>query len=447
MAVDGIDGSIKIGAEIDVKALQASMKKLDRINSNGTQMATNAFIATGASVAALGGIIARSGVKFNAEMEQYSASFETMLGSAEKADKMLSNLKEFAKNTPFEMGDLAGSTKMLLAFGVAEEDVMGTMQMLGDISQGNGEAFERLSRTFGQVSSAGKLTAEDLNSMIDSGFNPLQIISEKTGESMTSLRDKMSKGAISVDMVTDAMKTATSEGGLFYKAMEKQSKTLMGQWSTLKDNFGAKSGEIMKPLTDSITNVALPALNNLIENFDTSAIIDNVTSMSQSFGSFIANDLSKFIDFVMGAGHVVGALGEIVFDNSEIIIAAIGGVGVALITLKTVDALTKITAAWQTATIQIVLYSLQAETAAISQGVLTGAFTAFEIVVGVLTGKIGIATAAQGLWNIVTTAFPGAAIALAIGAVVGGLALFAMKANETSKETKSLFNISVITMK
>ena len=120
-----------------------------------------------------------------------------------------------------------------MSFGMSAEEAQKRMKQLGDISQGDAEKFKSLTLAFAQMSSTGKLTGQDLMQMINAGFNPLEEISRKTGKSIGELKDEMSKGAISADMVAEAFASATSEGGRFYGSMEAQSKTFSGQM--LKD--------------------------------------------------------------------------------------------------------------------------------------------------------------------------------------------------------------------
>lgn len=199
-----------------------------------------------------------SGVKYNAQMEQYYQSFKTMLGSTKEATKHMQMLKKFAAETPFEMTDLANASQTLLAFGENVNLIEGDLKMLGDISLGNKEKFSALALVFGQVKSQGRLMGQDLLQMINAGFNPLTIISKKTGKSMAQLKDEMAKGQITFDMVADAMKTATSAGGQFNDAMKTQSKTVIGLWSTLKDNVHAKLGEAMESVSNIIKSSLLP---------------------------------------------------------------------------------------------------------------------------------------------------------------------------------------------
>lgn len=197
-------------------------------------------------------------LKLGADMEQTKVSFETMLGSQSKANALISEITEMANATPFEKGPLLESAKLLLNFGMAGNKIMPTLKMLGDVSGGNEQRFQQLSLAFAQMSSAGKLTGQDLLQMINAGFNPLQEISDKTGRSMAELKEQMEKGGISSEMVTAAFQSATSEGGKFFQMLEKQSKTAAGLWSTLVGNIkeeltklGLAGTEWLKPYLES----------------------------------------------------------------------------------------------------------------------------------------------------------------------------------------------------
>ena len=211
---------------------------------------------------------ATEGIKYNAEMEQYQTSFEVMTGSADKAAETVDKLKKIAANTPFEMPQLAEVTQLLMNYGFTADEALNRMSMLGDIAQGDADKMQRIAAAYGQMSSAGKVSLEDIKQMIEAGFNPLTEISESTGESMESLYDRISKGTISVDEITASMQRSTSEGGKYFQAMEKQSDTLSGKFSTLKDTVSEKLGGAFKGLTDFLRDHAIPAAIELLNNFE-----------------------------------------------------------------------------------------------------------------------------------------------------------------------------------
>lgn len=189
--------------------------------------------------------------RLGAEMEQTKISFEVMLGSARKANKMVTDLNRFANVTPFRNEDLFQNAKLLLNFGIAGNKVLPTLKKIGDVSGGNKDRFNRLSLAYSQTASMGKLMGQDLLQMINAGFNPLQVISEKTGESMSSLKDKMSQGGITARMVEEAFTIATSKGGKFFGMMNRQSTTASGKYSTFMgklSNLGIQIGTKLLPV-------------------------------------------------------------------------------------------------------------------------------------------------------------------------------------------------------
>lgn len=208
-------------------------------------------------------------LKSAGEFQMYQASFETMLGSADKASKMISDMQALAAATPFELGDIAGAGKTLLQFGVDSNNVLPMIRQLGDVAQGNAQRFQSLSLAFGKISSQGKMTGENLMMMIDAGFNPLMEISKATGESMMVLKEKMAKGLITTDMVTESFKRSTSAGGMFFGGMEKASKTLPGLISTLNDDF--------MTMGRSFADIIMPAVMETVKGF--SAFAQNVAAL------------------------------------------------------------------------------------------------------------------------------------------------------------------------
>lgn len=208
--------------------------------------------------------IAGKGIAYNASIEQLQTSFEVMTGSAEKAAEVVDRLRTMGAETPFEMIDLAGTTQLLMQYGFTADEAINRMSMLGDIAQGNTEAMTSIAMGYAQMSSAGKVNLQDIKQMINGGFNPLQEISERTGESMESLYERISKGTMSVDEITQSMIHATSEGGKYFQSMEKQSQTLNGQLSTLKDNADQLLGSLTEGVSNGLRDQILPFANNLI---------------------------------------------------------------------------------------------------------------------------------------------------------------------------------------
>lgn len=281
----GYDGSLKFDTEISEKGFNSGITKLGSLAKGGMSVLAGAI---GSVTAALGaGAVA--GLKYNASIETYQTSFEVMTGSAEKAAEVIERLKKVGAETPFELPDLADTTQLLMNYGLTADEAMDKMMMLGDISQGSADKMSRIAMAYGQMSSAGKVQLEDIKQMIEAGFNPLQEISESTGESMSSLYDRISKGTLSVDEITASMERATSAGGKYYQSMQKQSQTFSGMISTLKDNAQQLLGEVVQPISDSMVSTLLPAAIDAIDQMTDAFQTQGVDGLIQAGSQILAN--------------------------------------------------------------------------------------------------------------------------------------------------------------
>lgn len=281
----GYDGSLKFDTSINENGFNKGLKNLGGIASKG--MAVLAGAVAGVTAAMGAGVAA--GVKYNASIEQYQTSFEVMTGSADKAAEVIERLKKVGAETPFELPELADTTQLLMNYGFTADDAMDKMMMLGDISQGSADKMSRIATAYGQMSSAGKVSLEDVKQMIEAGFNPLQEISESTGESMASLYKRISEGTLSVDEITASMERATSEGGKYFQSMEKQSQTVNGLISTLKDNAQQLLGEVVKPISESMAKELLPSAINALEQLTTAFQTEGVDGLIQAGGQILSN--------------------------------------------------------------------------------------------------------------------------------------------------------------
>ena len=308
-------------------------------------------------------------VDYQKSMEYYTTSFTVMTGSAEKASETVKKLADIGATTPFDMPQLADATSLLMNFGFSADDAVDSMMMLGDISQGNADKLNSIARAYGKMNSAQKVTLEDINMMIDAGFNPLQEISEKTGESMQSLYERISKGKMSVDEITESMKRSTSEGGKYFQSMDAQSQTLDGRLSTLSDTINSKLGEALQPILQKAADEWIPNITNAIDNMD----IDSVVSVIE--------------DLISGVGDLFG----FIMDNGDMIISLVAGIGTAMLTWNVASMINGVVTAVQA-------YQAANEGATIAQALLNGVMNANPIML-VVTLLAGLIATIVTLWN------------------------------------------------
>ena len=248
------------------QGMQQARKSVDLLS---TAFSSIAALGVGATLLNIG----QNALKASSDFEQAQVAFGVMLGDAEKASRLVNQLQDMANVTPFETQDLLDASRVLLNFGIQLEDLLPDLQMLGDISGGNREKMRSMTLAFAQMSSAGRLMGQDMLQMVNAGFNPLQQISEETGKSMAVLKKEMEEGKISVDMVQQAFKNATAEGGRFHGMMEQQSQTLEGVTSTMSDAYTL--------MTRSISDMALPAIKEQI--VETTKLIEKITENINAF--------------------------------------------------------------------------------------------------------------------------------------------------------------------
>lgn len=194
-------------------------------------------LGAAAGVAGLFGTI-QNAIGRSGEMEQTLIAFEVLVGSAEKAKSTLADLNRFAAETPFELPEILEASKMMLAFGSSADELVPTMQRLGDISAGLKIPIGQLSYLFGTLKSQGRAFTVDINQFAMRGIPIWKELEKITGKNNAQVRKMVEQGQVGFPLVEQAFKNMAGEGGRFFGLMEKQSKSLLGLWSTFKDNVG-----------------------------------------------------------------------------------------------------------------------------------------------------------------------------------------------------------------
>lgn len=207
-------------------------------------------------------------VSVRSEIQALEVSFRTLLGSQQASAELMRQMKEFAAATPLQLGDLAKGAQTMLGFNLDPNEIMPMLKAIGDISMGDAQKFQSLTLAFSQMSSVGKLMGQDLLQMINAGFSPLAVMADKAGKSIGELKEEMSKGAISADMVKQAFIDATSEGGQFYGMLSGQGDTVKGALAQLSGAFTDMFNGIGEQ-SEGIIKGSVKSLQWLVENYET----------------------------------------------------------------------------------------------------------------------------------------------------------------------------------
>ena len=210
-------------------------------------------------------------IEARSRIEQLEVSFSTLLRSQTQANALLQEIREYGTVTPYDTEGLSRAAQTMLSFGISYERVMPTLRQLGDVAMGSQDKLSRLTLAFSQMSAAGRVTKEDLNQMIDAGFNPLQVISQQTGESIGTLFDKVSRGQVSVHQIANAFADATDKGGQFHNMALNMSDTLSGKIAKMSDgwdNLKASIGGLASPAVLRAIEIATRTIDGLRESIE-----------------------------------------------------------------------------------------------------------------------------------------------------------------------------------
>lgn len=222
-----------------------------------------AFAALTAAADAFAYSVLKGGIEYNAQMETFAVRLETLTGSAEEADAVMQQIKDDAIKTPFDVKSLVQAESLLLATGLSAEDAREDIMSLGNAvsaSGGGNEELQRMAVNLQQIKNVGKASALDIKQFAYAGIDIYGLLADYMGIS----REEAAKLDVTYEMLSGALRKASSEGGKYYGAMEKQSKTYAGEISNLKESIAVMKGELAKGLFKALKKV-IPYLQKFFD--------------------------------------------------------------------------------------------------------------------------------------------------------------------------------------
>lgn len=240
---------------------KASSKSLSGAIAQGTVMAGIFSKLGSAALSAAEGFIS-SGIEYNAQIEKYTTGFTNMLGSAEAAQQVMSQIQEDAAKTPFDVESLTKANQYLISAGENASYARNTIMALGDAvsaTGGGNDELNRMSQNLQQIANTGKATTADIKQFAYAGIDVYGILADYTGKSTAEVQNM----TISYDLLTQALQAASEEGGRYYNSMDTQSQTMNGRVSTLKDNVKQLAGLLTGDLSSGV-GVVIGNLNDML---------------------------------------------------------------------------------------------------------------------------------------------------------------------------------------
>lgn len=301
-----------------------------------SQLLATSIIGLAKKFSSLGEGIVNQGVAFNQQMEKYTTGFTNMLGSAEKAQTVLNQIKQDAARTPLNVDSLVQANQLLISAGVSAGEARSTILALGDAvsaTGGGSEVLSRMAANLQQIKNVGKAASIDIKQFAMAGIDIYGVLADYTGKSTAEVQGM----TITYDLLTAALKKASEEGGRYYNAMETQSQTLSGRIETLKDNWSQLLGTLTKGLTETEGNLVTAAagwVQRLQECFETAGanglmqagghIVDEVASgISAGIPSLAARAEDAVQNFAL---YLQDNTGQIVDTGGKLLVSLASGI-------------------------------------------------------------------------------------------------------------------------
>lgn len=281
-AEDGF-GKVKRSSEDAGRTLDKVGKSMSRF------IGPAAFLGLGAAAAAGMGLVVRSAMNMNATLETTELQFETLMGSADKAQKHVKELFTFAERTPFETGPIIEASKMLRTFGGDALDTAANMTLLGDAAAATNAPIDELGFWVGRLYS--NLQAGQPFGEAAMRLQELAILSPQARQEMEALQKA---GASAAEIFT----VFQGDLGKFSGAMEKQAGTWAGLASTITDKVNLMLAEGFEPLFESVKEgmegmaewLSSPEVKSAIEGL--SGDLEELLDKSKEVFGFIGQGLT-----------------------------------------------------------------------------------------------------------------------------------------------------------
>ncbi len=337
------EGSLKFVATVDNKQVLVSLEQMrgefmrmsQSAQQSGTQL-DDTFGKLKNNIAGVAGGIAsvtmlkelsKQIANVRGEFQQLEVAFTTMLGSADKANKLMQQLIKTAATTPFDLKSVAGGAKQLLAYGMEADQVNDTLIKLGDIAAGVSIPLGDLVYLYGTTMVQGRLYTQDLNQFVGRGIPLLEELAEQFGVAQSDVKKLVEEGKVGFPHIQKAIENMTSAGSKFGGLMEAQSKTIKGQISNIEDSIDMMFNEIGQK-SEGLINAAFKGVSGIVENYE--AIGKAILALAGTYGTYraalvVVNAVEKAHMNLLRAAVLekkLAAGANIMLSNSDAIAAA-----------------------------------------------------------------------------------------------------------------------------
>lgn len=463
--VSRMENNIRKFSRNTERAMRRVDRSLSKTVSGFNTLAKRTFVGVTAALTAVAFGVTSLTKEFS-KLEDATAAFTPLLGSAAKAKKLVNELTEAAAKTPLQFETLAGAANKLLGFGAAtEKDVLPMLLMLGDLAGGDAKKLDSVALAFGKIKAQGIVTMQEINQLIDAGVPIVGELEKVTGKAGLALKKFVSGGKLGAEVMEKAFKNMTAEGGKFFRAMDIKSRTTTGLFSTLKGEISltaAGLGEALNPFVKQFIGVATDAAkmvkgwvdkNKLLIRQRIEKTIKVVTDNIRILGDVTKGLIGIWVELIIVTTALKVAIAAynvvlgVVTVSTKIYNAVAITSGFVIKTLKRgyqllaiglirFDKATKLAVITQKLmTAQFILGVIASRAVTLATKLQGGAVAAWTVITSraLIVQKLWaagafIAAVATKAWTLATVLFNAAVTATPFGLIIKGIALFAAAA-------------------
>lgn len=254
-----------------LQGVQNGVRQTQRVVEQSGQGIEQVFSKVQSAAAAAAGAfsakeLVRNVLEVRGQFQQLEVAFTTMLGSADKANDLMSQLVRTAATTPFDLKSVSEGAKQLLAYGTQADEVNGTLIRLGDIAAGLSIPLNDLVYLYGTTMTQGRMFTQDLRQFQGRGIPIADELAKIFGVTKDKVGELVTAGKVGAAEVQQAIENMTNAGSRFGGLMEAQSHTITGQISNIEDAIDSMFNDIGKA-NEGVINDALGGVSYLVEHW------------------------------------------------------------------------------------------------------------------------------------------------------------------------------------
>lgn len=296
----GLGTTLKIA--FDAKKVQRGLAGIaSKMGAIGKKFATFGLAAVTTGFAAItAGLVAFTVSSSNAatSIESLTTQFTTLLGSTTAAQERMEEITKFAAETPFEIAELAKTSKLLQTLG---GDLLATgdgLRLVGDAAAMSGQPLGEVGLSIGRIFNA--ITSGTSAGEAVGRLQELGLITGKVKLSFEALAASQKKGEAKTLSSAEALKLLREVMSQTAGGMDALSRTTEGKLSNMQDNISQLKVAFGTGFNDGL-RIALDAVNSFLPNLQ-----EKFTRVGSLIGAAISDSVNGNFDKIKAAGELIG---------------------------------------------------------------------------------------------------------------------------------------------